>query len=124
MDNGSTILYELLSSWKNRRYLESGAMRQTIGIDTLRPTSIYTTLSSSLRPSFLLLPVALHGEDLYEANAMDGCQNSNDAEKAGAKCVQDVDHIEFESDGLPDRVPGNSTRLSHTSVMQDFLSTD
>jgi hypothetical protein len=25
---------------------------------------------------FLLLPVALHGENLYEANAVDGCQNS------------------------------------------------
>lgn len=80
------------------------------------------TRSSSLRSSLLLLPIALHGEDLYEANAIDGCQNSN-AEKVGAEHIQDIDHVEFESDGLPDRVPGDNTRLSHTSVVQNFLST-
>jgi len=36
--------------------------------------------------------------------------------------VQDVDHIEFESDRLPDRVPGDNSCLGHTSVLQDLLS--
>ena len=36
--------------------------------------------------------------------------------------IQDVDHIELEPDGLPDGVPGDSTCLGHTSVVQDFLS--
>ena len=45
------------------------------------------------------------------------------AEKVGAEHIQDVDHIKFESNGLPDRVPGDSTCLSHTSVVQDLLST-
>jgi len=73
-------------------------MRHKTGIDTI----VHDTFVLGATVS-LLLPVALHGENLYEAN-------------------EDVDHIEFESDRLPDGVPGNSTCLGHTSVVQDFLS--
>jgi len=78
-------------------------MQQTTGIDTICQIFMVHDTFTLEATTFLLLPVALHGEDLYEAD-------------------EDVDHIEFESDRLPDRVPGDSTRLGHTSVVQDFLS--
>lgn len=70
----------------------------------------------------LLLPAALHGENLHEADAIDGRQNSEGVDGIRTQDIQDVDHIEFESDRLPDRVPCDSTCLGHTSVIQDFLS--
>ena len=69
----------------------------------------------------LLLPATLHGENLHEADAIDGRQNSEGVDGIRTQDIQDVDHIEFESDGLPDRVPGDRARLGHASVVQDFL---
>lgn len=71
---------------------------------------------------FLLLPVALHGEDLHETNAGRRPSKPINAEHIQAQDLQDVDHIEFESDRLPDWVPGDNTCFGHTSVVQYFLS--
>jgi hypothetical protein len=37
--------------------------------------------------------------------------------------IQDVDYVKFEAEGFPERVPSDSTSLSHASVVQDLLST-
>ena len=34
---------------------------------------------------------------------------------------QDIDHIELQADGLPDRISGDGTTLRHPSVLQDLL---
>lgn len=38
--------------------------------------------------------------------------------------IQDVNHIKFETNGFPDRIPGDDARFGHASIVQDLLSTD
>jgi len=99
LDNGSTIFYSsycplgktvfVIGEWWNEVNDMDRYTSPNINVHNSHPRCICL---------FLLLPIALHGEDLYEAN-------------------EDIDHIELESDRLPDRVSSDSTRLSHTSVV-------